>query len=203
MFKKFNSQNFNLIEEKLINNEINDRKALRENFESISEKEEQIRCFIINNISIDPYFEQFYKFNKQKDIEFGIVSGGFINYIKWVFDKYNIHFAGSIYANQLIFKNNKIIPKFLHDIKNCMIKFGPCGNCKLNVIRKIKNVEKKKIIYIGDGLTDRCIADKVDILFAKQNSILEQYCNKKSINHIIFKNFNDILQDVKKILDGE
>ena len=71
---------------------------------------------------------------------------------------------------------------------NCLNK---SGTCKCSVIKKLKE-KYKKVLYIGDGQSDFCAADKADILFAKGS--LLKYCKTNNISSIEFENFNDILK---------
>ena len=50
--------------------------------------------------------------------------------------------------------------------------------------------EYDKVIYIGDGVSDFCVANKADILYAK--SKLSDYCKNKGINYIPYETFKDV-----------
>ena len=51
-------------------------------------------------------------------------------------------------------------------------------------------LDYEKIIYIGDGVSDYCVADKADILYAKKR--LLNYCVEKGIKHISYNDFSNI-----------
>jgi len=189
IFKEFGDKQSQVIENKLQKNLISDRKAMEKQYELLDMSKNDFESFIYKNIDIDPYFKEFYEMIKEKNIKISIISGGFVEYIVIALNKANITFEHSIYANTIEFNKDSTKPNFLHDINECEEIFGPCGNCKNKIL---KEVNDKKIIYIGDGLTDRCVADMADHLLVKSNSILEKYCVKNNIAHNKFTSFKDV-----------
>jgi 2-hydroxy-3-keto-5-methylthiopentenyl-1-phosphate phosphatase len=53
-------------------------------------------------------------------------------------------------------------------------------------------------VYIGDGRSDFCVADKPEIIFAKDG--LAEYCGARSIPFVQFCDFTDLLQELKVLL---
>lgn len=194
IFKEFGDDYSQVIEEKLQNNLISDKEAMEKQYERLVMSKNDFESFIYNKIEIDPFFKEFYKMIKENNIDFSIISGGFIEYIVIALNKENILFDHPIFASTIIFNNQNPKPNFLHEINECEEIFGPCGNCKNKILKEIEN---KKIVYIGDGLTDRCVADMADLLFVKSNSILENYCIN---NNICYRSFNTF-KDVENILN--
>lgn len=199
IFENFGDEQSEIIEEKLINNKISDREALERHYSRLTMNKKRFENFIENNINLDPYFNKFYENIKEKNIDFAIVSGGFLEYIKITLEKENINYKDKIYANQLVFDNDEVKPIFLHEIKKCDEIFGPCGNCKYKLLSQ--HPPNKKIIYIGDGLTDRCVAGTTDYLLVKKNSILEEYCKKNKIRHHIFTSFKEVNEIINDLLE--
>ncbi|MDW7685398.1 MAG: phosphoserine phosphatase, partial [Bacillota bacterium] len=69
---------------------------------------------------------------------------------------------------------------------------GTCANCKLAVCRKYRmEFPESKLIYAGDGFSDRRIINEVDMIFAKNE--LAKYCTANQISYIPFDNFGNIL----------
>jgi 2,3-diketo-5-methylthio-1-phosphopentane phosphatase len=188
IFKEFGDEYSQMIENKL-------QKNLEKQYKRLDMSRNEFKSYIYKNIEIDPYFKYFYKIIKENNIDFSIISGGFKEYIIIALNKANISYDSPIYANGLEFKSGDIRPIFLHDVTECEEVFGPCGNCKNKIL---KEVNKKQIIYIGDGLTDRCVADIVDVLFVKKDSILEKYCKKAGIDHYLFEEFIDIIDYINE-----
>ncbi len=197
IFKEFGDDHSQVIEKKLQQNLISDREAMEKQYERLDMSKDDFESFIYKNIDIDPYFKDFYKMIKDKNIDFSIISGGFIEYIVISLNKANISFDHPIYANTIEFNKENTRPNFLHDINGCGEIFGPCGNCKNKILKEMDN---KEIIYIGDGLTDRCVADMADLLLVKSNSILEEYCMKNNITYNSFNTFKDVKNIVNEYL---
>jgi len=198
IFEKYGDQYSYIIEDELKKNLICDREALKQHYSRLDLNKQEFLTFIENNINLDPYFKIFYRNIKNRDLNFAIVSGGFLEYIKLTLKKEGINYKDKIYANRLDFDGNDVSPIFLHDVTKCNEVFGPCGNCKYKILKKYSH---KKIIYIGDGLTDRCVATDSDYLLVKKDSILQNYCDKNKIEYQIFTSFKDVDAIFEKIID--
>lgn len=190
IFKTFGNSNNRYIEELYSKGKIGTREGMIEHYKEIKLQENEYNNFILQNVDIDEGFRSFYDKVNDYKIPFVIVSGGFLNCIKLLFEREKI-ILPQVYANQLIFKNDKIEINFFRNIEKCNSGFGSCGNCKLKCLEECKNMNKT-VIFIGDGLTDRCIAENADLVFAK--SALAQYCDEKGVSYIRYQNFNDIKQ---------
>ena len=136
----------------------------------------------IDNIKLDEYFLDFIKFTKSKNIKFTILSDGFDLFIQKTLEKYNISDI-QFYANHIIYENNKFKIEFPYHSTTCDIGAGMC---------KCEKVKEKTFCYIGDGTSDRCIAQKANLLFATKN--LQKYCEKNLINYYPFKSFRNIIE---------
>lgn len=191
LFQTFGDEVSYQIEDDLQTGKIGDKEALLKQYARIKISENDFNEFIQACIQLDPYFKEFYRLINENGLKFSIISGGFKNYIHILFAQNDIEFSDLIYANHFEFKNDKIELSFLHDLDQCEQPLGVCGNCKRQIIREIKD-QNYKIIYFGDGLTDRCVADQVDLLFVKRSSSLEEYCMDQRIQFISFKNFSEI-----------
>ncbi|MFW6006622.1 MAG: MtnX-like HAD-IB family phosphatase [Bacillota bacterium] len=190
------------IEEQFARGDIGCYDSLSFHYDRLKLSQSEFEEFVKNNIGIDSYFKDFYRhFIKENNLEIVIVSGGFVNYINILFAKNNIKFEEPIYANELKFKNNDIEVEFLHNIKKeeCHQDFGVCGNCKYKIIKKYKK-KKKPLIYIGDGLTDRCPAFEVDWILAKKNKSLEKYCEKNDLDYFSFTDFKEVKNILTKLI---
>ncbi|MDP6796367.1 MAG: hypothetical protein QGG33_00910 [Candidatus Krumholzibacteria bacterium] len=64
---------------------------------------------------------------------------------------------------------------------------GLCNHCKSWWLQE----SRLPLIYIGDGTTDRCPAERADLLFAKGG--LARWCEEEGLEHVPFETFDDIL----------
>lgn len=182
--KQLNTQIKNVIKKKSGSNFIDFFGSL---FNEIKITEEEYLEFILNEIELTRGFIGFYKNVKSCNIPIAVVSGGFENGIKPFFNKHGIEDV-DILANRLIFDGNDVKIDFYHNIADCC-DIGYCGNCKVLHYERYKK-ENDKVIFIGDGITDRAVANKADIVFAKDG--LLEYCKDHNIDCIPWEDFDEI-----------
>lgn len=195
LFKKFGNTETMEIEQAVREGRINLKDAFIEHFKRLKLTEGEYEDFIWNNIHLAKGFREFYAHVEEMKIPFAIVSGGFTNAIDLVLKRENIK-GIKVYANRLVFNNADINVEFVNKIDECITSLGPCGNCKLKNLMDFKTF-CKEVIFIGDGITDRCIAADADIVFAKDG--LADYCKEQSIHFIPYNDF----YDVSRLIFGE
>ncbi len=146
----------------------------------------------INSVEIDPYFLEFYSYLEKNNKKLVVLSDGFDIFIEKTLQRFNINVK--IFANtiQLGEKNGYMTFKtgYPNSYSKCDIKSG-C--CKCAMAYKYSN----KFVYTGDGLSDRCIAKKADLLFAKCE--LEQFCKTEGLEYFQFNTFKDVLDVIETI----
>jgi 2-hydroxy-3-keto-5-methylthiopentenyl-1-phosphate phosphatase len=196
LFKTFGNDENKNIEKLYAKGTIGTKEGMIEHFSIMKLSEGTYSEFIEKKIEMDKGFKQFYNFISKKNIPFIVVSGGFTNCINLVFKREKI-ILNNIYANKLIFNENNAKPIFLHEIESCNGNFKTCGNCKLYYLEKYRSMGKK-VIFIGDGLTDRCIASQSDIVYAK--GALEKHCKCNKIQYIKYNDFYDITDSLMEMM---
>lgn len=177
--------------------EIGLREALRREYEIIGINEETFNKYVKEKMEIDNTFFNLCDFARENGMKLTIISGGFINYIRILFKKSNRNIDMPVLANSLMEEGGRMIPRY-GKTPECSRSFGPCGICKLKYVMDYK--KKYKVVYIGDGSTDRCAAETADLVFAK--STLAEYCTDNGIKFIPYKNFNDVIDYLKKLNTG-
>jgi 2-hydroxy-3-keto-5-methylthiopentenyl-1-phosphate phosphatase len=138
---------------------------------------------LMETIEIDPYFKEFLSIIRNSGYKAYVLSDGYDFNIETVFLKYNIDVP--YYSNKLLYDNGFHI-ECPHSNKAC----GNCGTCKSRLMDWLKE-NGDQVIYIGDGYSDTCPAEKADMVFAK--GTLYKYCIDKGLNVIHYNNFKDIL----------
>ena len=136
----------------------------------------------IKNIEIDESFLDFVKYTREKNIKLTILSDGFDLFIHKTLERFNLKNI-PVYANHLVYENNKFKIEFPYHNPNCDKKAGMC---------KCEKAPEKEFCYIGDGTSDLCIASKAHTLFATKK--LHQYCEKNLIKHYYFETFSNIIE---------
>jgi 2,3-diketo-5-methylthio-1-phosphopentane phosphatase/HAD superfamily hydrolase (TIGR01509 family) len=157
--------------------------------------EQALLNFIHQHSNIDPHFTSFYQYCREKGIDVKIVSDGLDFYIKTVLE---IHHLSEIpfYANCTHFlRGGGVDISFPHSNEEC----GLCGTCKKRLVQ-VHRKDYDSILFIGNGLSDRCAAREADFVFAKD--FLYTYCIDQDITCHFFQNFSEILGDLKKRIRG-
>lgn len=138
----------------------------------------------LSRIKVDGYFKRLVYFLKQKGINPIIVSDNFSFIVNSILRNNGIS-GIKVYSNALKFKKDSIVPLFPHINRLC----PKSGNCKRQHIFN-NGYRKKRIIYIGDGLSDVCAALAADVVFAKDK--LFDYLKHKNKPCIAFRDLKDI-----------
>lgn len=178
------------------NGSITARECLTRKCESVeSATEFEVEQFI-DQFLLDPTFKGFVEFCRGRDIPLVVLSDGLDVYVKRLLK--NNGFADLAYlSNHLEFvlsgAATKLVPSYPYTDAECHL----CGNCKRNHVLTL-SADDDIIVYIGDGISDRCPVRYADIVFAKGSLI--RYCQEQNITYHEFRNFNDVLQRLELIL---
>ena len=146
----------------------------------------------LDKIEIDSGFLNLVQLASQHHIPLTIVSDGLDLVIQYVLSKYNLKHL-PIIANHLTQVNEyQWQLEFPNTSKTCKSASGTC-KCKI-----AQTHHQERIILIGDGRSDFCLAETADYVFAKKSLI--QHCREKHILHTPFKKITDIHQPLEKLL---
>lgn len=141
---------------------------------------------LLNEITIDPFFPEFIKTAQALEVPIYIVSDGFDYVIKNVLSRKLPNF---VFEKLQIFCNKMEVG---HTIKASFpaepCEHG-CANCKPRIIKAHKK-EGDRILFIGDGLSDRYAAEVADLTFAKKK--LLNYCIDRHLPYKEYSNFHVI-----------
>ena len=157
--------------------------------------EQSVLGFIQDHSDIDSHFVSFYQYCRGKKIDVKIVSDGLDVYIKKILE---IHHLSEIpfYANRThALAGDGIDISFPYANKEC----GLCGTCKKKLIQ-INRKDHDSILFVGNGLSDRCAAQEADFVYAKGS--LYTYCIDQDITCHFFRNFEEIQNDLEKKIRG-
>ncbi len=152
----------------------------------------------IEQQEIDDYFLDFIAYSKKMGFEVILLSEGLDYYINYVVKKFNIELK--YYSNRLILLNikgkTKLTCEFPFSDEHC----NSCGVSKRNILMANTNELDKEIsVFIGDGVSDFCVSDYADVVFAKHK--LASHCWKNNITYYEYKDFNDIKNKFMKLID--
>jgi 2-hydroxy-3-keto-5-methylthiopentenyl-1-phosphate phosphatase len=137
---------------------------------------------------IDPGFQGLLRECLKRQVEVFVVSDGLDFYIEAFFDRHGLDV--SFFSNRLEFAGGQPRLEFPY----CNPECGACGNCKSSHVERARR-DGRFIVYVGDGLSDRCAAGKADLVFAK--GALQTYCQERRIPHVAFENLNQVTQHLR------
>lgn len=189
LLEKFASPEWEEIETAWREGLINSRECMTEQYALVKATEDELNNFL-DTVEIDPHFKDFTKFCGKSGYSLVIVSDGFDYYIERVLR--NRGLAGiEVFSNHLEFKDGEIKTEFPHTSDEC----DACGNCKTSIFHRFKTPENK-VVYVGDGWSDRCIAHESDVIFAKHKLI--DYCHERGLAYTPYSTFADILAEMRE-----
>ena len=145
----------------------------------------------LNTHTLIPGFAQLKDYCQKGAIPLEILSDGLDYYIAFILEKYGMSTV-PFRANHMYFTKDSIGVEFPYEDKGC----GRCGNCKRWHMESVRR-EGEKIVYIGDGYSDRYAVSSADIVFAHRD--LAEFCNR---NHVPFIPFGDFFGVVEYLENG-
>jgi len=160
-----------------------------ENFNTAIDKEE-----------IDEYFKDFIIHCRDNSIELRVVSSGWDHYINRILGSEGIDLE--VYSTELVLNKTadseyELSTKYNYTDEYCQL----CETCKRNIlISNTNDLDDEISVFIGDGVSDYCVSNFADIVFAKGN--LASYCWKNNITYFEYKNFQDIRNKLTKLISS-
>ncbi len=151
--------------------------------------EDELKAFV-DGVEIDPHFSDFVRQSEKSNIPIYLVSDGFDYFIERILGRYG-HFDLEYYANRLFFEGGRPTLEFSNQHPECI----QCANCK-KFVMDAKRKSADFVIYIGNGLSDRCAAEHADLVFAKDS--LLKHCKEKGIPHVPYKNFGEVIKYLRE-----
>jgi 2,3-diketo-5-methylthio-1-phosphopentane phosphatase len=123
-------------------------------------------------------------------IDVFIVSDGLDYYIEPFLEKHGVREV--LFTNRLDVSGPRPVLSFPHFNEDC----GRCANCKSSHVRA--EMEKGKlVIYVGDGLSDKCAASLADLVFAKRD--LARYCDENDVPYIGFHGLDEVAESLRTL----
>jgi 2,3-diketo-5-methylthio-1-phosphopentane phosphatase len=115
-----------------------------------------------------------------------LASGGFDFYIEALLDSRLAKFERAFY-NRARFVDGKIAVEFPHDGLAC----GRCAVCKGKVCDQARAIADR-VVFIGDGASDRCAIGRADLLCAVRGSLLARACDERGVAYHAFERLDDL-----------
>jgi 2-hydroxy-3-keto-5-methylthiopentenyl-1-phosphate phosphatase len=189
LFNSFSGEKSKRVVSQWIKGKISSKECLKRECELIEITKKELKNFALSQ-KIDEHFCDFVDLCKRKMMELAILSDGLDYYIRLILKKYHLEDI-PFYSNTVRFENKELVPGFPYHDKGC----GNCGNCKKYHLQNLRKAGQK-VVYIGDGLSDKCAIGEADYVFAKND--LKTFCQKKKMDYFEFKDFRDVISVFQK-----
>jgi len=191
LFRTFATESIDEILDEWKEGNIDSRECLRKECDLVEVTKEELTEFA-DRQKIEPSFKRFYEYCKKREWNFLVLSDGLDFYIQRILSNYNLN-SIPVYANQIRFSaKNRIESGYPYYEKGCLM----CGNCKGYFVKEEQR-KGNKVIFIGNGYSDRCAVPEADIVFAKTD--LKKYCDLNSFSYFDYTEFNDIIEKLESL----
>jgi len=196
LLSSLTDENWRYYDNLVIEGKMGTREALLAQYNLIKEVDIKEVEKIISSIQIDETFFAFYRWLREKNLPFMILSDGFIENIRYILKNNGIEpNEVVIKANSAEIVNGSFQISFLTD----PCEHG-CANCKYSHVKKLKD-QGYSVVYIGDGLSDILPAQELaDYVFAKIGGDLARKLKDRN-NVKIFQDFEEIRIELEKLLE--
>jgi 2,3-diketo-5-methylthio-1-phosphopentane phosphatase len=182
------------IVQRWLSGDLTARRCLEEECKLLNFDVAQFESFLAEQ-TITPGFHEFIRFLEAEAIPLFILSDGLDLYISRLLEREQLNHI-PVFVNCARIEGSRVIPEFPYFAQGC----GRCGNCKKYHIQRLRQ-PGQKVLFVGDGYSDRCAAEAADLIFARGDFL--QYCRERNIATIPFASFFEIAASVKTILRGE
>ena len=175
---------------------INARQCLTQECEAIPTMDRATLERFADGYSVDPTFVPFARFCRDNGIGLTVLSDGLDAYVARILARAGLDEL-PWFANRAEFVvtggRSVLRPAFPWRDAEC----EQCGNCKRNHMIT-RSADEDVLVYIGDGISDRCPVRYADIVFARRSLI--GYCQEQNITYHTFRDFADVRARVEPLL---
>ncbi len=195
LLSHFSAGRWGEIDQDFVDGKIGSREAYRRMIDRLSGSEDDYRRVARELGEIDPDFAAFVAFCQQEGMAVKIASDGFGLYIRLFLEELGLQGVES-FANEIRFEPG---PALRADFPFASAECPACGCCKQELVRNFRD-RFDRIVYVGDGISDRCAAPEADLVFAKRS--LYHHCLETGLRTFSFRGFADILRVFRLRLRG-
>ena len=147
----------------------------------------------LDAIEIDPSFPAFADFCRTRRIALTVISDGVDYFIHRILARHRLPLLPVI-ANQLSVHGHNADKRYRLALPFSQAACeSAAGMCKCRCVCAAIGTR----VYIGDGRSDFCVANKPDLVFAKGD--LAQFCERKGIGFIRYQQFDDVARALKTL----
>lgn len=191
----------------VLDDKISFRDSFRGMMDSVKTPYDQCIKTLCENISLDPYFKEFYRWARKNNVPVVVISSGMVPIIRALL----VHLLGED-GDDIQIVSNDVAPrdgKSINDEGGWQIvfhddsHFGHDKSIELRQYSSLPDGERPTMFYAGDGVSDLSAAKETDLLFAKKGHDLITYCVREKVPFTVFENWSSILATVQDIVSGK
>ncbi|MDI6871522.1 MAG: MtnX-like HAD-IB family phosphatase [Bacillota bacterium] len=145
---------------------------------------EEVAAFVRKRVRLDPTFPAFARFCLDHGVPLQVVSDGQRFYIELLLADAGLDRL-PVAANNASYTASGVRLAFVEPPGGC----GLCGNCKREWVDAFHR-QGYRVLYAGDGRTDRCAARRADAVFAR--GYLLGFCRAEGIACTPLKGFTEM-----------
>lgn len=168
-------------------------RALSEQFRMVEATPEEVLRALDEEVKLREGLRELVAFLKGRGIPWVVVSEGADLYIRYILEREGLH-PDMIFAYRGRFAGGHIEVEPLWMWEGC----SRCGTCKRRIVKAFKHLGS--VAYVGDSTTDFCVADTVDILYAR--GYLRAFAERHGIPHVPYRDLHQVREHLKEYLEG-
>lgn len=170
--------------------EMSFRAFLHELFEPIAASRDEIRAFAHQHAHFRPGFLRLVESARAGGVPFVLASGGLDIYIHPVLELLppDVTDGVTVYANHAEPNEGRLALSFPYG--DTPDSCGTCGSCKGAIVRELQR-SGHRVIAIGDGNADRCMARVADAVFARGR--LRVWCDEQDVAYTPFESLDVVV----------
>lgn len=175
------------VEPRLRAGEISIEDAMEQQFASVTATRDEVLSRIFERSAVREGFEDFVAWAQRRDIPLVVLSAGFRDVIDAV-----LHRAGieglEIHSNDIRFARGGARLLFSDRGDPCDV----CARrCKRDALGR-RREPGQAVVYVGDGISDRCVARTADLIFARASLAEDLAAEGRSF--LPFSTFHDVIR---------
>lgn len=193
LLETFAHPSWHEIEQEWVAGAIGSAECMRRQVELVRVSKAELDAWI-DSIKIDPAFVDFVHLCQQHHINLSIASDGIDYVIRRVLAKHHLSHI-HVTANQLVFLDDgryTLAP--YHTTGVCARGAGVC-KCSLAELNRHAG---EQILYIGDGRSDFCVSQRVDMVLAKAS--LLTFCEQHHLPYLAYCDFYDAKEALHRLM---
>jgi len=168
------------------------REALRLQADLVRAGKAEADAHVLRNVMVRDGFPAFARLCRSEGVHLEICSDGFGHTIPLILERAGLGWIPWT-SNRTWFEGDRMRIGFDHSREGCPVN----ANCKCSHLEHLER-EHDRVVFVGDGLTDACVAARAKVLFARDH--LAQYCDRQGIAYTLRESWDDIARYLRSTL---